>query len=60
MQPPAGPEPPPMRDEEADAWAAHAELLRRLEALEQIADRLVATCADPIAVSDYWLWKAGQ
>lgn len=51
-----------MRDEMADAYAAHdsflAELLARLTDLEDIAERMVATCADPIAVSDYWTWKA--
>jgi hypothetical protein len=40
-----------MGDEEADCWA-------RLVALDGIAERLAATCPDPIAVADYWLWKA--
>jgi hypothetical protein len=48
-----------MRDEDADAWAAVDELTRRLLALEEIVERMCPTCADPIAVSDYWLWKAG-
>lgn len=48
-----------MRDELSDAWAAYDELTLRLSTLEGIAERMVATCADPIAVSDYWLWKAG-
>lgn len=48
-----------MRDEEADAWAAYDELTRRFLALEEIAERMTATCADPVAVSDFWLWKAG-
>lgn len=41
-------------------WAAaYDDLLRRCVVLEEIADRLAATSADPIAVSDYWLWKMG-
>lgn len=48
-----------MRDEEADAWDAVEALTDRLLALEEIAERMVATCADPIAVSDFWLWRAG-
>lgn len=28
-------------------------------ALEGIADRLAATCADPLAVADYFEWKNG-
>jgi hypothetical protein len=40
-----------MDDELGDCWA-------RLAALEEIAERLAATSADPIAVSDFWLWKA--
>ena len=47
-----------MRDEEARVWAAYDELLRRCLALEEIADRLAVTSADPVAVSDYWQWKA--
>lgn len=33
-------------------------LYERLRAVEEIAERLAATCADPVAVSDFWLWKA--
>lgn len=47
-----------MRDEMADAWAAYGALLARLTVLEEIAERMVATCADPLAVTDYWTWKA--
>ena len=43
---------------EARIWAAYDRLLRRLLTLEEIAERLSATSADPIAVSDFWLWKA--
>ena len=43
---------------EARIWAAYDQLLRRLLTLEEIAERLSATSADPIAVSDFWLWKA--
>ena len=28
-----------------------------IEELENIADRLAATCADPVAVADYLTWK---
>jgi hypothetical protein len=51
--PPPPPDGPSMRDEMSDCWA-------RLVALEEIAERLTATCADPIAVSDFWLWKASR
>lgn len=27
--------------------------------LEDLADRLAATCVDPQAVADWWEWKAG-
>lgn len=47
-----------MRDETSDAWTAYDELMRRCLVLEEIAERLVATCADPVAVSDFWVWKA--
>lgn len=47
-----------MRDEQADAWAAYDELTRRLLILEEIADRLAATSADPVATADFWVWKA--
>lgn len=42
-----------MRDE-----AAH--IRERLHQLEEIADRLAATCADPVAVADLEAWKAAQ
>lgn len=42
-----------MRDE-----AAH--IRERLRQLEEIADRLAATCADPVAVADFEAWKAGD
>jgi hypothetical protein len=29
----------------------------RIEELENVADRLAATCADPVAVADYLAWK---
>ena len=29
----------------------------RVDGLENIADRLAATCADPVAVADYLAWK---
>lgn len=45
---------------EARIWAAYDELLRRILALEEIAERLAATSADPVAVADFWLWKAGK
>lgn len=43
--------PEEMGDEAADIEA----MLRQLE---EIAERLAATTADPIAFSDFWLWKA--
>lgn len=49
-----------MRDEMSDAWAAYDELMRRSLVLEEIAERLAATSADPVAVSDWWTWKAGK
>lgn len=42
-----------MRDE-----AAH--IRERLRQLEEIADRLAATSADPIAVADLETWKTGR
>ena len=42
---------------EARLWAAYDRLLRRLLVLEEIAERLAATAADPIAVADYWAWR---
>lgn len=59
-QPPPIPEGPGMPDESARIWAAYDNLLRRQIALEEIADRLAATSADPTAVDDYWLWKQGR
>lgn len=35
-------------------------LYQRLRSLEEIAERLVATCADPIAVTDYFDWKGRE
>jgi hypothetical protein len=49
-----------MRDEMSDAWAAYDELIRRLLALEEIVERMCPTCADPIAVNDFWVWKAAS
>jgi hypothetical protein len=46
-----------MRDEMTDAWAAYETLLVRLAVLEDIAERMVATCADPVAVADLEAWK---
>ena len=43
---------------EARIWAAYDQLLRRLLTLEEIAERLAATCVDPIATADYDAWKA--
>lgn len=40
-----------MGDELGDLW-------RRFHVLEDIAERLAATCADPQAVADWWEWKA--
>lgn len=48
-----------MGDELGRLWAAYDRLLQRLLALEAIAERLAATCADPIATADYTAWKAG-
>lgn len=49
-----------MRDEMSDAWAAYDELMRRCLVLEEIAERLAATSADPIAAADFWEWKAAK
>ena len=50
-----------MTDPEIErVWVAYDELLRRVLALEEIADRLAATAADPIAVADYRAWKDGR
>jgi hypothetical protein len=38
---------------------AYDELMRRAGVLEEIADRLAATCTDPVAVADYRTWKSG-
>lgn len=48
-----------MGDEAARIWAAYDALLRRCLELEEITDRLAATCADPLAVDDYHVWKTG-
>lgn len=48
-----------MGDEMSDAWAAYDSLVRRTLELDEIAGRLAATCADPVAVADYWAWKNG-
>lgn len=47
-----------MGDEAGRIWRAYDELLRRCLALEEITERLAVTSADPVAVSDYWVWKA--
>ena len=39
------------------AWDAFEELIVRAQELERIADRLAATCADPLACEDYLRWK---
>lgn len=43
---------------QADPWAAYDELMRRSLKLEEIAERLAATSADPVAAADFWEWKA--
>ena len=48
-----------MGDEMSRLWASYDALLDRCNELERIADRLAATCADPVAVADYAAWKAG-
>lgn len=51
---------PPIKASEVQRWIdAYDELLRRVLVLEEIADRLAATAADPQAVADYWVWKEG-
>ena len=40
--------------------AGLARLWLRVEELENIADRLAATCADPVAVADYLAWKENR
>lgn len=55
--PPSRPDQPPMRDELEDAWNAYHELLARANMLEEIAERLAATCVDPVAVADWRTWK---
>lgn len=45
---------------QTDPWAAYDELTRRCLVLEEIAERLAATSADPIATADFWEWKAGK
>lgn len=49
-----------MGDEMSDAWAALDEARIQMTILEGIADRLAATCADPMAVEDFRRWKAGD
>lgn len=44
---------------QGDPWAAYDELMRRSLVLEEIAERLAATSADPVAAADFWEWKAG-
>lgn len=46
-----------MPPDEERLWAAYDELLRRCLVLEEIAERLVATAADPVAVAEFWRWK---
>lgn len=45
------------RDPSSDPWAAYDELMRRCSVLEEIAERLAVTSADPIAAADFWEWK---
>lgn len=59
MTGPRLPEPPEMGDERQRLWAAYDALLDRCGQLEALADRLAATCADPVAISEYLAWKAG-
>lgn len=49
-----------MGDEGQRLWAAYDALLDRYSGLEALADRLAATCADPVAVADYQAWKAAN
>lgn len=49
-----------MHDELGDLWVRYGALLARLTVLEEIADRLAATCADPVAIDDYRVWKVVQ
>lgn len=49
-----------MNDEAQRMWENYDQLLRRCLELEEIADRLAVTCADPVAVSDYLAWKGGR
>lgn len=51
---------PPVPDETIDFWDLFVRTKARLGELEGIAERMVATCADPIAVSDYWRWRAQE
>ena len=48
-----------MRDELADTWAAYHQLLERLRVLEDIAERMVSTCEDPVAVAELRQWQVG-
>lgn len=54
--PPPIPQPPPMGDEATDVWRLLHQAMDHLMAIEAIADRLAATCADPQAVADYQAW----
>lgn len=47
-----------MGDELTRMWEAYGALLAHMTVLEEIADRLAVTCADPVAVADFWKWKA--
>lgn len=49
-----------MGDELGRLWNAYDALLARCGELEALADRLAATCADPLAVSEYLAWKNGR
>jgi hypothetical protein len=44
-------------EDEVAVAGALARLWLRIEELENIADRLAATCADLVAVADYLAWK---
>jgi hypothetical protein len=44
-------------EDEVAVAVALPRLCLRIEELENIADRLAATCADPVAVADFLTWK---
>jgi hypothetical protein len=46
-----------LTDDEMAIAVALSRLWSRVEELEDITDRLAATCADPMAVADYLTWK---